>query len=151
MLALINFGLSPFLYWWNRFPQETYFNVGVNVLAVSGLAFLGGLNLVLYRLSMMLPDEHLRQETRHFTLFNRLLVLGILLAGGAFVLRLQLIAALGWLFHYPPWLISLGNNVQALEPAAVWVLLFLVLLPLAVTMALIWKIKQVILDSVFGG
>jgi hypothetical protein len=29
-------------------------------------------------------------------------------------------------------------------------MVFLVLLPLAMTMALIWKIKEVILDSVFG-
>jgi hypothetical protein len=45
----------------------------------------------------------------------------------------------------------LGNYSIALAPTGLWVLLFLVLLPLAVTMALIWKIKQVILDSVFGG
>jgi phosphotransferase system glucose/maltose/N-acetylglucosamine-specific IIC component len=30
-------------------------------------------------------------------------------------------------------------------------LIFLVLLPLAMTMALIWKTKEVILDNVFGG
>jgi hypothetical protein len=141
LLALINLGLSPFLYWWNRQPQVTFFAVAVEVLAVSGLVFLANLNLVLYRLSMMLPDENLRQETRHFTTLNRLLVLGILLVGGTYTL----------LLHHPELFPALNDYVGSHPAAALWAFLFLVLLPLAVTMALIWKIKQVILDSVFGG
>jgi hypothetical protein len=31
-----------------------------------------------------------------------------------------------------------------------WILIFFALLPLAMTMALLWKTKEVILDSVFG-
>jgi hypothetical protein len=144
LLALINFGLSPFLHWWNREPSQRFFVAMIEILAVSGLSFLATLNLVLYRLSVMLPDENLREETRHFTMLNRLLVLGILLIGGVLAAYL----------HYPQFFIdripSLGNY-PIMAPAGMWVLLFLVLLPLAVTMALIWKIKQVILDSVFGG
>jgi hypothetical protein len=141
LLALINCGLSPFLYWWNQEPQQAFFTVAVEVLAVSALVFLANLNLVLYRLSVMLPDENLRQETRHFTILNRLLVLGILIFGGVFAI----------LLHHQQFLLMIGNYSVALAPTGLWVLLFLVLLPLAVTMALIWKIKQVILDSVFGG
>ncbi len=141
LLALVNCGLSPFLYWWNQQPQQAFFTTGVEVLAVSALVFLANLNLVLYRLSVMLPDENLRQETRHFTILNRLLVLGILIFGGVFAV----------LLHRQQFLLMLGNYSVALAPTGLWVLLFLVLLPLAVTMALIWKIKQVILDSVFGG
>ena len=141
LLGVVNLGLSPFLYWWNRQPEQTYFTVAVEVLAVSGLVFLANLNLVLCRLSVMLPDESLRQETKHFTLLNRLLVLGILLLGGAF----------GFVLHYPQFFPNLQDYGLPLEPHGFWVFLFLVLLPLAVTMALIWKIKQVILDSVFGG
>jgi hypothetical protein len=37
-----------------------------------------------------------------------------------------------------------------LERGSQWAVIFLVLLPLAMTMALIWKTKEVILDSVFG-
>jgi hypothetical protein len=37
-----------------------------------------------------------------------------------------------------------------LDHLSFWTLTFFALLPLAMTMALIWKIKQVILDSVFG-
>jgi hypothetical protein len=38
-----------------------------------------------------------------------------------------------------------------LGPLGGWTLLFMGLLPLAITMALTWKIKQAILDSVFNG
>ncbi len=36
------------------------------------------------------------------------------------------------------------------ERVGQWVMLFLVLLPIAMTMALMWKTKEVILSSVFG-
>ncbi len=139
-LALINLGLSPFIYFWSRLPDEPLYIVMVLALAVSGLLFLATLNLVLYRLTAMLPDEALRQETRYFTMINRYLVLGILLLGVAFFV----------LLHFPELLQSAGFFLQALGPASPWLLVFLVLLPLAMTMALIWKIKEVILDSVFG-
>jgi hypothetical protein len=146
LLALVNCGLSPFLYWWNQEPQQAFFTIAVEVLAVSALVFLANLNLVLYRLSVMLPDENLRQETRHFTILNRLLVLGILIFA----------IAVAVLLHYPRLFPNLGGNAVPLMEGlrvfpGLWIFLFLVLLPLAVTMALIWKIKQVILDSVFGG
>jgi hypothetical protein len=37
-----------------------------------------------------------------------------------------------------------------LDRGSFWFLILLVLLPLAMTMALIWKTKEVILDNVFG-
>jgi hypothetical protein len=37
-----------------------------------------------------------------------------------------------------------------MEHGGFWVLVFFALLPLAMTMALLWKIKEVILDGVFG-
>jgi len=37
-----------------------------------------------------------------------------------------------------------------MEPLSQWLLLFLILLPMAITMSLIWKIKEAILASVFG-
>lgn len=146
LLALVNFGLSPFLFWWNQQPQQEFFKIAIEVLAVSGLAFLADLNLVLYRLAAMLPDENLRQETRHFTMLNRLLVLGIVIFA----------AVIALLLHFPQVLPALGSYAEPLADGlrvfpGLWIFLFLVLLPLAVTMALIWKIKQVILDSVFGG
>ena len=37
-----------------------------------------------------------------------------------------------------------------MERSSLWFLIVLVLLPLAMTMALLWKTKEVILDNVFG-
>ena len=40
--------------------------------------------------------------------------------------------------------------VGVLDRGSFWFLILLVLLPLAMTMALLWKTKEVILDNVFG-
>src|SRR5512137_652299 len=40
VLSLINFGLSPFLYWWNKVPASTFFLVMVLVMGLSALVFL---------------------------------------------------------------------------------------------------------------
>jgi hypothetical protein len=141
VLAIFDLGLSPFLYWWNQVPDQPFFTSVVSVLGFTGLLFLGHLNLVLHRLSAMLPDEGLREETRQFTVFNRCFILGIFLIGLvlASVLRFPVLLPLDLQF-----LAFDGGNT-------VWLIVFLVLLPLAMTMALIWKIKEVILDSIFGG
>ena len=66
-LGMINLGLSPFLYWWNRMPNNAFFTIVVIIMTVSGLLFVGSLNAVLQRLGAMLPDETLRLETKQFT------------------------------------------------------------------------------------
>jgi hypothetical protein len=148
LLALINFGLSPFLYWWNKVPGNTFFAAVVIVLAISALWFLSTLNVVLCRLGAMLPDETLRQETRQFTNLNRLLVLIALLLTLVLVAisQLQILPA------------EIANLMELWErqSRSGWFVLnvlpvaLLVLLPLAMTMALLWKTKEVILDNVFG-
>lgn len=140
VIALVNVGLSPFLYWLNQRPQQPFFMVMIQLLGVFGLLFLSSLNLVLYRLSAMLPDESLRQETRHFTVLNRFIVLGILLLGIIIFSMLRF-----W-----PQVITRIYIEQILGSGGLWLLMFLALLPLAMTMALVWKIKEVILDSVFS-
>ena len=83
VLSLINFGLSPFLFWWNRVPYNLFFLIMVTLLCGSGLLFLGSINLVLRRLGAMLPDEALRIETRQFTALNlNLIVMDLLLGIG---------------------------------------------------------------------
>src|ERR1022692_2202431 len=74
LFALINCGLSPFLFWWNRVPENLFFNLILGALALSAVLFLFSLNVVLLRLGDMLPDEALRQETRQFTALNRSLL-----------------------------------------------------------------------------
>jgi hypothetical protein len=142
LVAVINFGLSPFLFWWNRVPDQPFYMAIVGVMAVSGLLFLSTLNVVLYRLSSMLPDEGLRHETKYFTMLNQVLVLGIMLLGLGFLVAPQFPSSLPWL---GPYLRQLDSTLLSL-----WLLIFLVLLPLAMTMALLWKIKGLILDSVFS-
>jgi hypothetical protein len=139
ILALINFGLSPFLYWWNKMPGNTFFGMVVLVMCISGLLFLASLNVTLQRLGAMLPDEALRIETKQFTTLN----LNLLLV--TFLLALLYIA-LARAHTLPLWL---GFIAQILD-RGFWFLILLVLLPLAMTMALIWKTKEVILDNVFG-
>jgi hypothetical protein len=140
LIGLVNFFLCPFLYWWNKMPEQPFFTLVVVVLALSGLLFLFNLNLVLARLGDMLPDETLRQETRQFTAINRGLLVVVLLLAGAYVFLLQM----------PNLPMSLLIVIVRLERMSHWSLLMLTLLPLSLTMALIWKTKEVILESVFG-
>lgn len=141
LLALINFGLSPFLYWWSRMPNHPFFLWMVVILAFSGLWFLSHLNAVVGRLGSMLPDETLRQETRQFTRINRGLLQVTILAGLAALLLRQFQAN-----DLPLWLYSVRT---LLSRTSLFLFVPLVLLPLAMTMALLWKTKEVILDSVF--
>src|SRR5262245_31655327 len=78
LLALVNFGLSPFLYWWSRMPNNSFFTIMVCVLAVCALLFLFTLNRVLLRLGAMLPDETLRSETQQYTALNQYLLTALL-------------------------------------------------------------------------
>src|SRR5882724_6185404 len=46
MLGFLNFGLSPFVYWWSRQPLNTFFLTMMLLMIVAGLLFLASLNLV---------------------------------------------------------------------------------------------------------
>jgi len=140
LIGLVNFFLCPFLYWWNKLPDHPFFTLVVLLLALSGLLFLFNLNLVLARLAAMLPDETLRQETRQFTAINRGLLVALLAAAAIFIF-------LGQMPNLPVPLLIL---MVRLERMGEWSLIMLALLPLSLTMALIWKTKEVILESVFG-
>lgn len=140
LLALINLGLCPFIYWHNRMPDVLFFNFSVMLLELSAVLFLFNLNLVLKRLAAMLPDETLRQETRQFTALNRWLLVLLLLFSVAFI----------WLTNMPHPVLPVGKLISLTGRLSNLLLIFFILLPLAMTMALIWKTKEVILDAVFG-
>jgi hypothetical protein len=140
LLALINFGLSPFLYWWNRIPDNRFYTAMVIAMTISGLLFLGCLNWVIRRLGSMLPDEGLRVETRQFTALN------LNLLGATFILALCYLG----LTRLPELPLYLQAVLIVLDEGSFWLLVLLVLLPMAMTMALLWKTKEVILDGVFG-
>ena len=96
----------------------------------------------------MLPDEGLRQETRQFTRLNCALLFATLLATAVIFSARWLPAS--WQFVL--------RGLVAPERDRVWMFLLrfllplaaFLLLPLAMTMALIWKTKEAILESVFG-
>jgi hypothetical protein len=140
LLALVNFGLSPFLYWYNKVPGNLFFVAMVVTMVIVGLLFLGSLNLVLQRLGAMLPDEALRLETKQFTSLN------LNLLAATFVLGLAYFG-LSEIQNLPRWLEAIA---AAVGRASFWFLIPLVLLPIAMTMALLWKTKEVILDNVFS-
>jgi hypothetical protein len=138
-LAMINIGLSPFVFWWNQLPHVTFYFLAVSGLMLSGLMFLFTLNVVLQRLAAMLPDETLRMETRFFTVLN-LYLLASVVALATLYLVLQFISSLPAI---------LSHLLRAVASGREWLLVFMVLLPLAMTMTLIWKIKEAVLASVF--
>ena len=147
-LAIINVGLAPFLYWWNRLPWQPFYTAVVNLMLITGLLFLFAVNPVLLRLTAMLPDETLRAETRLFTSINR----GFLIAGIAFLLGYF---ALAYVTRLPQVTMRVPQIVA--DFLTIWergfgeaILLLLVLPPIAISMALIWRTKEVILASVFG-
>jgi len=140
LVALINFGLSPFLYFFNKIPDNLFFLFVVVLLGLSALLFLFNLNLVIARLGEMLPDETLRQETRQFTVLNRILLILLVVLASLYVFLTQM----------PDLPVPLMVLLAHLQRVSNWSLLLLVLLPLSLTMALIWKTKEVILDNVFN-
>lgn len=140
LLALVVLGLCPFIYWYNKMPGQFYFGAAVLVLAIAAVLLLFNLNLVLHRLGAMLPDETLRSETRQFTAFNRWVLVGLLLFAILMILLMQVTHPAPELERLLFWVNRFGGLL----------LIFFVLLPLAMTMALIWKTKEVILDAVFG-
>ena len=138
-LAVVIAGLGPFLYWWHRFPSIRFYSFWVAALAFAFLLLLIEINRVLRRLCAMLPDEHLRQESRMFTTLNIALFLTSL-AGLAAGLALYQARDL----PRPLAEIASGEN-----PRGLWLALFLNLLPLALTLAILWRVKEVIYLSLF--
>jgi hypothetical protein len=155
LVGVINLGLSPFLYWWNRVPAHPFLTGIVEVLMITGLLFLILLNPLLCRLTAMLPDETLRAETRLFTSVNTyvLVTLFVFLAG--YVLAIHVDPSLpdrciGWLISHSPLPQRANAIFYLVDRNGALLVLFVILLPVAMTMALVWKIKEVILASVFG-
>jgi hypothetical protein len=141
LFAFVNFGLCPFLFWFNRMPAQDYFRDAIFLLVISAMLFLFNLNVVLKQLGAMLPDETLRHDVNLFTALNRWMLTAWML----FVTAALVVPQFRFFSEGPG--LELLSWIGRVEVAA---LLFLSLSPLAITMALIWKTKEVIFDSVFG-
>ncbi len=140
VLGIINAGLSPFLYFWARLPGVPLYTIAVDLLYVSSLLFLYNFNLVIYRLTTMLPDESLRADARMFTQLNRTILGTIAVATLTYlvVLRLGLAPAF------------MHRTIEVLEARRSWFAIFLLLAPVAMTMTLTWKVKELVIDGVFN-
>ncbi|MFT4691064.1 MAG: hypothetical protein ACKVHO_18005 [Verrucomicrobiia bacterium] len=141
IFATLNFGLSPFVFFWNRFPHEEYYRHTMIVLVVSTVLFIYNLNLCLRYLSRMLPDQTLREDTELFTGMNIALIVTLLLFTALFR-SLQDVATL-------PMMVIQALDV--IDRSSRWSSIFLILLPIAMTMSLIWKIKETVMSGIFGG
>jgi hypothetical protein len=140
ILAIANLGLAPFLFWHHRLPQVPLYSAAVGLLLISGLLFLVNLNRVLRQLAALLPDETVRTETAVFTSLNGVIfvMLPVLVVGYLVLVRLPVLP------------LPMIRLLQVVEPIRMWLLLVPVLVPVAITMSLTWKIKEVLLASVFG-
>ena len=138
--GLVNFGLSPFLHWHHRAPDEVYFGVAVWLLALTFVFYLMALNKVLARLSAMLPDETLRVESQLFSKMNRSL-LSMIPVGFAFMFILPLID------DPPVFILGILEFILNMRP---WLFMAFVLVPLSMSMSLLWKTKESIYASVFN-
>lgn len=134
------FALSPFPIWWNRSPDQDFFANSVVVLIFGGLGFLLALNYALFRLAAMIPDQTLRLETGFFSRLNRGLLLTQAILLGAYLVLQRHHRTL------PPFW---SEALELLEAGRQWLVLLLALVPVALTMTLVWKAKDVILCSVF--
>jgi hypothetical protein len=139
LLALLLVALAPFSVWWGRQPEERFFAQSMVVLVFAGLAFLLALNHVLVRLAAMLPDETLRVETRFFTHLNQTLLVTQTVLAATYLL-------LARAKNLPA---SLATVLGLLDLARTWLVVVLTLPPVALTMTLLWKTKEVIMTSVF--
>lgn len=137
--AFINVGLSPFVYWYNKVNSELTFQLAVGLLALAGVVFLFNLNLVLQRLAAMLPDETMRGDVRLFSSLNTGLLLGVLGVATAFF-GLQEVNTL------PRAMIAV---LEVIRESRGPIALGLILPPVALTMSLLWKMKEVVVASVF--
>lgn len=144
LVALVNIGLSPFLFFWSKLPTNLFFTITVDVFCLTLLAFLYLLNAVLARLAAMLPDETLRSETKLFTRLNQTILL-IIIPSLPFYFALRGTPKLPRVIVEVMLFFERGGVMLELM-----MVMFFILLPVAMTMALLWKTKEVIMTGVFS-
>lgn len=144
LLALVNLGLSPFLFFWSKLPGDEFFTITVEIMFLTLLIFLYLLNSVLARLAAMLPDETLRGEAALFTRLNQIILLIVMTA-------LPFHYLVHSLSKLPRFLVELLLLLDRGGPMLELMLLMIfILLPVAMTMALLWKTKETIMNGVFS-
>lgn len=139
-LALLVLGLSPFLFLWSRVPSVAFFARAVVLLLAVALIFLVAFLGSLERLAAMLPDDTVRGDARLFRGLSAYLV--AVLAGVGVTLYWRLAPGhLSDFLEIPRQPLGLGRH---------GILLLLILIPVAMSMAVTWKLKEVVLAVMVG-
>lgn len=137
LFALTNLGLSPFLYFWNQQPDEPYFSQVVGLLLLSGLLFVYLFNRLLFHLGNHLHEEPLRTETNLFSSFNAYCLIALTITIGVYFV----------LGEVPLGIMDFRLMSHPLMRIAHVIVLFFILLPLALTMTLTWRVKEALFDG----
>jgi len=142
VLAFFSLYFSPFLYWWQAVPYDAFLTVNLFGLILSIVLFLISLNFLSMELGRYLGDNSLRRESKLFLGLNALVLAVPSSSAFAWVtyrgLQGESSLNIGMQFlnlfrlHYP-WRLSL------------FVVLFL---PVSLTLANIWRVKEILLDEI---
>jgi len=156
VLAIIMFGLVPFLHWQQTIPdqaaafyspEQKHVVYSVIIFCAASVMFLLNLNHLLNRLVAMLPDPILRADIRFFVIVNFVLFLPLMLSMCLSQLSLPLY---NWFAQNHPQLAQRIGSVLGLENFLHLVTLWIATLIVATSMAMLWKTKEAILNSVFS-
>ena len=136
MLAVTCTGLTPFIFFWNHHPGEIFFSYAIFVLTFSSFLFLLKYNLMLKCLGGQFTDDILKSEIDLFSMMNcwcvAILMLGVTFIAGA-NLALSDEQFVGLLTPFLP----VGQTA----------VIILILMPVAMTMTLTWKVKECFLEA----
>ncbi len=128
--------LAPFLYWWRYGPGSLYITVNLWILIFAGIAFLAQVNRVIHTLGAYLGDPALAAEAELFRLLVWVL-LGLPVAVS--IVRIVFGA------------VRSGENVADFFASSVTVVppwaLGILLVPLSISLALVWRAKDIVLGN----
>jgi hypothetical protein len=130
-VLLLHIYFAPFVYWWHRMPDVSYFLLNVMTLLFCSVWLLLLLNQLVLELSHTLDNDSLRLEAE---LCGWSVVI-LLLIPYVFFVVYPLLAAMR---HHSSVFVEL---VQLMQRLPRWVLVFS-LLPFTLTLAVCWKTKE---------
>ena len=158
VLALLMVGLVPFLHWQQQITSDTmtwssmskaqqHVVYSACIFFTASMMYVLNLNHVLARLAAMLPDPILRADVRLFVYLN--FGLFLLLVIGLWMHQKADAVFLGLREFAPAFADSIGSylGLAAMMKAAI---LWVATLVITLTMTMLWKTKEAILNSVFS-
>ena len=158
VLALLMVGLVPFLHWQQQITSDTmtwssmskaqqHVVYSACIFFTASMMYVLNLNQVLARLAAMLPDPILRADVRLFVYLN--FGLFLLLVIGLWTHQKADAVFLGLREFAPAFADSIGSylGLTAMMKA---VILWVATLVITLTMTMLWKTKEAILNSVFS-